>query len=162
MRITSAEANKLINKLNDEINIIKAKENDRITYRAAVGENPEELKPDYNFRETQDIIAEKEREICRVKHLLNVFNSTTEVEDGLTIDQVLVRLPQLNHKRYKLSEMVRKPEKRRVGIVGNVIDYEYLSYSPDEAREEYEKTIEEIERLQTNLDMINVSITFEI
>lgn len=162
MMVTSAEANKIINKLNSEIQLAKIKENSNIVFRAAVGENPEALKPDYDFAETQKFIDEKEKDVCRIKHLLNIFNATTKVTDELTIDQVLIRLPQLNNKKAKLTSMITKQPKRRVSITGNVIDYEYISYNLNEARKAYDDVVGEINHLQTELDTINNTVQFEI
>lgn len=162
MMVTSAEANKIINKLNSEIQLAKIKENNNTVFRAAVGENPDTLRPDYDFAETQKFIDEKEKDVCRIKHLLNVFNTITKVTDELTIDQVLIRLPQLNNKKAKLTSMITKQPKRRVSITGNVIDYEYISYNLDEARKAYDDVIGEINHLQTELDTINNTIQFEI
>ena len=53
MKITSAEAAKLLRGLNDEYNTISAEERNSKEFNAAVGEDVEELRPDYDYTETQ-------------------------------------------------------------------------------------------------------------
>ena len=125
MRVTSAEANKILKQLKNNKDVLKTDEHLLFTYKAAVGENADELKPDYNFRETQDAIMALDDSIMKLKHAINVFNATTEVIDGMTIDQVLIKLPQLTERAERLRIMSSQPKKQRYTISGNIIDYIY-------------------------------------
>ena len=132
-------------------------------YHAAVGENPQDLKPNYDFSTTQEAIEKIDLKILKIKHALNVFNSTTEVgHTGLTIDQVLIRLPQLMQTKIKLYSMRDCPAKRRYGISGNVIDYIYTSYNPAEAATYYDTVCSYIDKLHLELDKVNMSVEFEV
>lgn len=162
MQVTSAEANKLLKKLEENKTNLKQIENEDSTYNAAVGEDIEALKPNYVFSEMQEAIGSLDRQIMNIKHAINMFNCSTEVADGLTIDQVLIRLPQLQTQKQKLKYMRSLPKMKRDRIVGNVIDYVYTSYNPEEADKEYYKVDSEISKLQLALDKINNNLTFEV
>lgn len=53
MKYTSAEAGKLLKKLNDERASILLREENGKEFLAAVVEDIESVRPDYNFKETQ-------------------------------------------------------------------------------------------------------------
>ncbi len=103
-----------------------------------------------------------------MKHAVNVFNSTTTVE-GMTIDEILVYLPQLRDRKNKLSRMIgRMPKQRAMSSVLSrysgqtpIIDYEYANYDIRKAEADYRAVSEEIARLQTKLDAVNSTRTFE-
>ena len=163
MKITSAEANKMLRQLEDEKETILKEEQNYKVYHAAVGEDEKALRPEYNFHETQGQIEKIDREIMELRHALNVFNCTTEVGDtGLTIDQVLTRLPQLQNQKAKLRGMRSLPTKNRYNISGGIIDYIYTSYDPADAQMEYEAVDAEITMLQLALDRVNTTKTFEV
>ena len=96
MKFTSAQAAKLLKKLNEEYNALVRKERMSSTFLAASGENPESLRPEYDYAETQQKLNELEKKTRTVRHALNVFNSTHEVPGfDMTVDQILVYIPQL-------------------------------------------------------------------
>lgn len=169
MKYTSAEAAKLIRQLKEEHQLIRTKENKTSIFQAAVGENAEELRPSYDYGETQQALAEVERKIRKVKHAVSLFNLNTQVE-GMTIDEVLVYLPQLQERRSKLSAMVDRMPKQRAksGFMSRyteksaIIDYEYANYDIGKAEEDLRNVSEEIARLQTALDVANTTGELEI
>ena len=115
MKYTSAQAAKLLKKLNEEYNALVKKERLSSTFLAASGEDPESLRPEYDYTETQLKLDELERKIRTVRHALNVFNSTHTVPGfDMTVDQILVYIPQLTARVAKLSEMKSKLPKMRV------------------------------------------------
>lgn len=162
MLVTSAEAAKMLRKLEEDKIALQEKEIKIRQYNAAVSENAEELKPDYSFVEYQNAINEVDRRMLKIKHAINVFNTTTVVYNDLTIDQVLVRLPQLTELKRKYYGMMAVPAKKRCNIVGSVIDYTYTSYDPAKASEYYEDVVKEINEIQTALDTVNNSLKFEV
>ena len=89
MKLTSAEANKLIKQLRDEIALIEAQEKNAYRFVAATIEDKAEVRPNYSFAETAAALDEREEKIRRIKHALNVFNATTK-PDGvdMTIDEL--------------------------------------------------------------------------
>ena len=81
MKITSAEANKLLKKLEDNKEKLLKMESEDCTFRAAVGENVEELRPDYVLSETQEALNAINDQIIKLKHAINVFNVTIVLKD---------------------------------------------------------------------------------
>jgi hypothetical protein len=53
-------------------------------------------------------------------------------------------------------------EKRRGQITGNVIDYIYANFDIEAADMAYEEADTELKHLQTALDLVNNTVTFEI
>lgn len=165
MKYTSAEANKLLKKLNDEIQTLATKEAIGKEFLAASSENVEDVRPDYNFADIHKQWQKLEEQVCIVKHAINVFNTTTVIpEFGFTIDRMLVYIPQLNRRKNQLSDMVRKlPKVREISTrAGNIIDYRYINYDLKEVSAELERITELLNRAQNALDNINGSVTFEI
>ena len=108
-------------------------------------------------------LAEKEREIRAIKHRLNVFNANHVVEEfGMTIDEVLVYLPQQSERVEKLANLARRiPRQRcsdRYGSKSNLIEYEYANYNPAEAKRLYEEANRELTRAQLALDRANTTV----
>lgn len=154
---TSAEANKLLKKLQDELNQVKTLETKASVFNAAAGEDVEELRPKYDYEATQKKLDEIEATIVRVKHAINVFNCTTEVPDfGFTIDQALVYLPQLSARKTKLLGMSTALERERTGNTWDkYIDYRITNYPIDKAKEDFNTVSDELSKLQMGLDKVN-------
>ena len=169
VQYTSAQAAKLLRKLNEEHQLILTEEaNDRF-FLAANGEDVESLRPAYDYENTQKALADLEEKIRKVKHAINLFNCRTLVE-GKTIDEVLVYLSQLQERRNKLSRMIGRREKQRAKsavmprYAGQtaIIDYEYANYDIKKAEEDYKHVCDEIALLQTGLDLANTTGALEI
>lgn len=166
MKYTSAEAGKLLKKLGEELSSINQREQNGKEFLAAVGEDIESVRPDYNFAETQCALDEIERKIRKVKHALNVFNSTTVVpEFGITIDEMLVYIPQLTARKNALAQMKDKlpkvREQSRMNI-SSVLDYRYLNYDVNDVAAEYEKVSDTLAKAQNALDSVNMTQSLEI
>lgn len=165
MKYTSAEAGKLLKKLNDEQRSILLREYNGKEFLAAVGEDVESVRPDYDFVKIQTELLEVETKIRKVKHALNVFNSTTIVpEFGVTIDEMLVLIPQLTARKTKLAQMKDKLPKVREQARTNssILDYRYLNYDINEVAAEYEKTADTLAKAQNALDAVNTTKTLGI
>ena len=166
MNYTSAEANKLLKKLNDEYTALLDKETRSRDFRAAMGEDVASVRPVYDYAETQARLAALEEKIRRLKHAINCFN-TTHFVDGfdMTIDEMLVYIPQLTRLKNKLLEMKSRLPKERVeeqyGRPSNIIDYRYANYDIAAVEADYEKTADELSRAQLALDAVNGRETFE-
>lgn len=166
MKYTSAEAGKLLKKLNDEQSSIILREENGKEFLAAVGEDLESVRPDYDFVATQAALEEVETKIRKVKHALNVFNSTTVIpEFNITIDEMLVLIPQLTAQKNRLARMKDKlPKVREQGRmnVSSVLDYRYLNYDVKEVSAEYEKVADMLAKAQNALDAVNMAKTLEV
>lgn len=166
MKYTSAEAGKLLKKLGDEQASIIMREQNGREFLAAVGEDVESVRPDYDFAATQNALNEVEAKIRKLKHALNVFNSTTVIpEFGITIDEMLVYIPQLTARKNKLAQMKDKLPKVREQShmsVSAVLDYRYLNYDVNAVFAEYEKVSDTLAKAQNALDAVNMTATLEV
>lgn len=165
MKYTSAEAGKLLKKLNDEQRSILLREINGKEFLAAVGEDVESVRPEYDFAKVQAELFAVETKIRKVKHALNVFNSTTVIpEFNITIDEMLVLIPQLTAKKEKLAKMKDKLPKVReqTRMNSSILDYRYLNYEVKAVSEEYEKTADTLSKAQNALDAVNMTKTLEV
>ena len=167
LTVTSAEAAKMLRKLSDEHTAILAHEENSREFLASVGEDPETVRPDYDYEATQAKLAEIEDAVRALKHALNVFNTTTVVpEFGMTVDRMLVFIPQLSARKAKLFEMKSRLKKMRAepkyGRQQNFIDYSYVNYDIARAEADYAAAADELARAQLALDRVNSTETFEV
>ena len=166
MKLTSAEAAKMLRKLNDDLEALRVRESASEVFVAAISENVEDVRPEYDFaktREEEELLA---GQIRKLKHALNVFNATTEVSGfGMTIDAMLVYIPQLTNTRNRLAAMKRRLPKERVEAgfrsASNIIDYRYANYDIVAAQAAYDEVSNRLAKAQTALDLVNSTVTFE-
>lgn len=165
MKLTSAEAAKLLRKLNEEYEAILNMEAQSKEFVASLNENIELIKPKYDFNKTQEELNILEEKIRKLKHAINTFNCRTVVIDfNMSIDQLLVYIPQLSRKKAKLLAMKNRLAIKRepsISRVGSIIDYNYANYDINEANKEYERVDKLLTNAQTALDVINNTNTFE-
>ena len=167
MKLTSQEAGKMLKKLNEKVQSLLLMEQKSCSFLASVGEDPETCRPDYDYASVQKEIQELELQVRRLRHALNVFN-TTHVVPGfeMTIDEMLVYIPQLTKQKGKLDAMKSELPKSRVepryGSAQNFIDYKYLNYSVKTVEEDYERVSAELSKAQTALDLVNSTECFDI
>ena len=164
--VTSAEASKLLKKIMDEKNIALNNERQSSTFNASLAEDIESVRPDYNYEETKKSLESCDEKIRILKHAINCFNTTTLVGDtGMTIDHVLVYIPQLTEMKNRLFDMQSRLPKQRVSVggIGNntVIDYLYTNYSVEQAQDDYTKVSDELRNIQTALDVVNTTVKME-
>ena len=167
MKYTSAQANKLLKKLKDEYAALQQNENDSFRFVAALNEDPESVRPHYDYIQMKKDMRELENKIRKIKHAVNQFNVSTRIEEfDMTIDEMLVYIPQLTALKQKLSVMKGKLPKARVqqkyGSSSNIIDYEYINYDLEEVRKDYDAISDELSRAQIALDTLNNSVVLEL
>ena len=164
MKLTSKDANKLLKQLSSELESLKTKEANGMTFVAATIEDPEKVRPDYNYGNMQNMISQIERKIIRIKHAINRFNIETKVPGfDMSIDEMLVYIPQLYERRQKLSRMKDLPKMTRSLQHGsNIIDYTYINFDSDTVAEDFKNVEAELARAQIALDKVNISETFEV
>lgn len=167
-KMTSAYANKVLKKLQDDKSFWLSKERDGYLYVAAIDEEP--VMPEYDYNQISDEIKNIDRKIVKIKHAINVINSTSEIEIGdesMTIDQILISMAQLNNRRSMLDNMRKQQEKRRVdsGFYGTrktAPEYQYVNYSIDEVKKDYEEIDSKIAAMQIALDKFNQTFEFDV
>ena len=164
MKLTSKDANKLLKQLEEEINSIETNEKNSSTFVAATVENKEDVRPEYNFKETQNKHNELKNKVIKLKHEINTFNINTVVpEFNMTIDEMLVYIPQLSLNKLKLARMKDKPKFVRLSNNRtNIIDYQYINYDLAEVNDEYKAVESELNRAQIALDKVNITATFDV
>jgi len=165
MKLTSAQAAKLLKKLNDDYSAILEREAKSCTFNAAMGEDPDTVRPEYDYAAAQKELCELEAKIRKLKHAVNVFNATHTVPGcDMTIDEMLIYIPQLSRKKEKLAEMRAKLPKARVEFIrnSNIIDYTYTNYDIKAANADYEAVSDELSKAQLALDGVNASEIFEV
>lgn len=167
MRVTSAQAAKLLRQLNDELRALQLKEANSSSFVAAIQEDIESVRPAYDFKEMRNAQDELAKKIRKVKHAINVFNTVTLVPNfDITIDEMLVYLPQLNAECDTLSKMREAMPKVRVNSGyssgGNIIDYRYANYDIEEVGRYYTELSDTLAKAQTSLDLVNSTVEFEI
>ena len=162
--VTSAEAAKILQKLNDERNALLEREDQLAWFLCASTEDPEANRPEYDMAEYHEKLRDLEAKIRAVKHAINVFNMTHEVEGlSMTIDQVLVYIPQLSEqKRYLRAKAQSMPKERQDTMNSPIIDYRYANFDPAAARTEYDRVSSLLAKAQLGLDKVNQTQTMEI
>jgi len=162
MQYTSAQANKLLLQLREERENLLAAERASRQFVAATIEDPESVRPAYDYAEMQAAIAETERKIRVVKHAISGFNLTHEV-CGMTVDQLLVYLPQLKERKAKLGSMAAQLPKTRAETGRmSIIEYTYTNYDPAAAQADYAAASRALDEAQLALDTLNTTATMEI
>lgn len=167
MKVTSAQANKLLKKVTEEYEALKLRETQSKDFLASINENPDSIRPKYDFLATQNAIEEYEAKIRKIKHAINVFNTTTLVDGfDVTVDEMLILIPQLTKQKAKLSEMkarLPKMREKQAGYMRNaVIDYRYINYDLDEVERKYAEISERLSAAQLALDSVNSTFEFEL
>lgn len=167
MKYTSAEASKLVKKLEDRIKRTELAESKSATFNAASGEDAESLRPKYSFKDSQAKLEELQAQVRKVKHAVNCFNVSHTLPGfkDVTVDQALVLIPQLRARLSVLGEMMARLPKERVDMSfrnTNVIDYVITNYDAAEVEKKYNELEGRLSALQLALDTLNNSETMEI
>ena len=155
-------ANKLVKSLTADRESLLVRERNTAKFTSTTADR-ENDRPEYDFRKTQeelDFLAEK---IFALKHAINVFNTTTVLSAGYTIDEALVRMAVLSEKKRRFEAMRNEPEKHRAVISSSgVPEYVFRNYTIEEVENEYRKTNDELVELQQALNIANLTKTFEV
>ncbi|MBP5489605.1 MAG: hypothetical protein J6Y10_03290 [Lachnospiraceae bacterium] len=167
MKLTSAEAAKVLRKYNNDLMDLQNKESMSQSFVAAISEDPETVRPEYDYAKTREDEAALMEKVRKLKHAINVFNSTTVIPDwNITIDEMLILIPQLTRKRDRLAAMKNCLPKERVAAgmrqASNIIDYRYANYDIAQAQADYDTASDLLARAQTALDLVNSTVTFEV
>ena len=137
-------------------------------YVAALDEEP--VIPDYDYQTVAGKIKEIDEKIAIIKHTINMINVTNEIAVGdkmMSIDTILVKMAQLNNRKYILDTMRKAQPKSRINSGGfshqkTVPEYQYINYDLELVKMEYEKIDEEISTMQIALDKFNQTFEFDV
>lgn len=161
--VTSAAANKMVRKLQDDKEYFLKIEKETCTYLKVEG--CEATIPKYDYTGVQDHIMEIDWKIRTIKHAINVFNTTTILKNGMALDEALVKLAQLNKRKEKLDVMRNRiPNTRKEDRYSqaNFVEYICLNYDLDTVRSDYDECVQDIVDLQMEIDLANQTKQFEI
>ncbi len=168
-KMTSAYANKLLRKLNEDKEYWKKKENDGFVYVAALDEEP--LIPEYDYKAVAGKIAEIDEKIAKIKHVINVANATNSIDvegEKMTVDTILVKMAQLNQRKFTLDRMRNMQPKERInsGTFSSsrktAPEYRYINYDMEVVKADYEDIDNTISAMQLALDKYNQTFEFDV
>lgn len=162
--LTSAGANKLIKSLEDQKNYLLSIEASSSTYILSEGEKGEV--PEYNYSAVSEELGQINLTIQKIKHAINIFNTVTLLESiGITIDEALIQMAQLNHRKAQL-DLMRKhlPKERQTNPYNrsNIIEYQYVNYDLARVSDDYKLLCQRIIDIQLALDTCNQTKTFSV
>lgn len=166
MKLTSAGANKVLKRLQDEKNYLLSQEKQNRTYTAYDTETP--VIPDYDYDKTAAAITAIDDKIVKIKHALNVINTTNQLDikgRTMTVDEILVRMAQLNNRKNTLDVMRNcqpKTRLRKMTVSTTVPEYEIANYNIEKVRAEYNRIDAEIISMQLALDRFNQTYEFDV
>ena len=166
MKMTSAQAAKELRKLNDQHDALLAKENKSREFIAAIQEDVETVRPSYDYPSIQMELEKLEAQIRKLKYAINAFNLRQEVPGfDMTIDQMLVYIPQLTARKKKLDYMRKKLPRERedagFGRSSNIVEYKYANYDIEAAEADYLKVVDKLAAAQNALDQVNSTVEFD-
>lgn len=167
-KMTSAYANKVLRKLQEDKEFWLSKERDGYVYLAAIDEEP--VIPEYDYETVAAHIVEIDEKIVAIKHAINVVNATNVIIAGdksMTIDALLVRMAQSNKRKDMLDKMRKTQPKTRVSsgmfsVRKSAPEYQYINYDMDLIKKDYELIDAEIAAMQIALDKFNQTFEFEV
>jgi hypothetical protein len=162
---TSASANKYLKSLEDEKEFLLAAERSVCVYTRTADE--EALPPSYDYAATRAKIRAIDAKVRTIRHALHMFNASELLPDsGISIDEALILLAQLNNEKALLATMrSRQPVTRvndRYMRSGDMIEYTYANYDVEAAGADYADVLERIAALQLELDLVNQTHSFEV
>lgn len=162
MRVNSDTANKLVRQLNAARNRLLLQEQAVKTYSYLQDETP--YVPAYSFAETQEKLNRMNEAILKLKHAINVFNTTTVLTGTeTTIDMALVQLPMLTTQVSRLENMCNIPEKTRaINLYAKAAEYTCSNFNVDEAKTAYKEANDKLMALQDGLNTANLAIYFDV
>jgi hypothetical protein len=161
MKLCNAEVIKKIKDLEEQKQEILSdeQENCTTTYQTET----DMIDTGYDFGQTRKAVENLNREIMRLKHKLNVSNSTVIVEEfGLTIGECLVCMAQLNNERSVLETLSRNRSKSRATLYNGTVEYTVTNYDVDLCKTELNAVKETVRKLQLAIDRVNLNNMIEI
>jgi len=166
--MTSAVANKMLRKFDDDKRFYRDKEESSMVYVAALDEEP--VIPEYDYQEVANIIADLDEKIVKIKHAINLVNVASRIQVGdkeLSVDTILVKMAQLNRRREVLDRMRKFQPKARInsGLYSSrkaAPEFQYINYDLELVKKEYERIDSEIAQMQIALDKFNQTFEFEV
>ena len=161
MTLYIAEAIKKIKDLDDRKQVILRDERQKCM--SSYQTEADKIDTGYDFMTVRKDIEHINNEIMKLKHALNVANSTVVVSEfELTIGECLIYMAQLNNERSVLEIMARSSPKSRHTVFNGAIEYTVINYDTNECKNRLENTKALITRLQLAIDRTNLNTTINV
>ena len=165
-KMTSAQAAKELKRLNEEHAALVATEARASVFTAAIQEDVDAARPDYDYEVVLDNLADIEKKIIKLNHSISQFNLNTRVPGfGMTIDEMLIYIPQQTALKKRLDKMRSRLPKERINNgfsrSSNFIEYNYCNYDVGQAELDYEDVSKRLAEAQMALDRVNTTVEFE-
>lgn len=161
MRLCNAEVIKKIKDLEEQKQeiLVEEQRNCTTTYQTET----DMIDTGYNFDQARKSIEDFNKEIMRLKHALNVSNSTVIIDEiNLTIGECLVYMAQLNNEKSVLERMSRNQNKSRSTLYNGAVEYTITNYDVEICKNKLNIVKENIRKLQLAIDRINLNNMIEI
>ena len=161
MKLCNAEVIKKIKDLEEQKQEILSDEqkNCTTTYQTET----DMIDTGYDFGKTRKAVESLNKEIIKLKHALNVSNSTVIVEEfGLTIGECLVYMAQLNNEKSVLERLSRNRSKSRATLYNGSVEYTITNYDVEICKSELNAIKETVRKLQLAIDRVNLNNMIEI
>lgn len=165
IKITSDAADKLIDKLNSDIDELIEDIKNRAVYTAAITEDEKELAPSFDFCDSIKQIELLEEKIIKLKHARAVFNTTAMVYNGMTVDMCLTRMKMIMNQKGLFDKYARRlPKERVVNRISSAkeIEYMYTNYKISDAKKKALSLQDELFEIRKALNVVNSSVEFEV
>ena len=166
-KMTSAQAAKELKRLNELHSALLDKEQKSAVFTAAIQEDIELARPEYSYSEMQAELQSIEKKIISLKHSINQFNLSYIIPGfDMTIDQMLVYIPQLTARKKKLDRMASRLPKERVNSSfahsSNFIEYIHSNYDVAVAKKDLDEASALLAEAQMALDLANTTVEFDV
>jgi hypothetical protein len=117
----------------------------------------------YDFDAVRGAVEKINLEVVKLKHALNVANSTVTVpEFDMTIGECIVYMAQLNAEKRVLESMAAKSSKTRTTTYGGVVEYTITNYDIKHCKKRLLEVGEIIRKLQISIDRVNLANMVEV
>ena len=101
MKTTPMELNKRLKTAENSLQMLTDEESAVSVFCASLSD-ADTVKPEYDYQVVCGRISELQKEIRKIKHCLNMFNTNMHVpEFDCAVDELLILIPQLNSSREK-------------------------------------------------------------
>ena len=161
MKLCNAEVIKKIKDLEEQKQeiLLNEQKNCTTTYQTET----DMIDTGYDFDKTRTAVENLNKKIMRLKHTLNVSNSTVIVEEfGLTIGECLVCMAQLNNEKIVLERLSRNQSKSRTTLYNGTVEYTDTNYNVEVCKDKLNGIKETIRKLQLAIDRVNLNNMIEI
>ena len=114
-------------------------------------------------KKTVEKISVIDNKLIKIKNARSVFNTNMKLKSGLSISEALIRMAMLNRYLFDCKTLAgRYPKTRLAGANKTEIEYRYINYDLQYAKDLYKNVSKEIMEIQKELNIINSSEVFDV